>query len=38
MVILISVPFGQYPFFSRYIKKLGARIGLVKSKTPDINE
>ena len=38
MVILISIPFGQFPFFSRYIKKLGSRIGLVKSKTPDINE
>jgi len=38
MVILISIPFGQFPFFSRYIKKLGSRIGLVRSKTPDINE
>lgn len=38
MVLLISIPFGQFRFFSRYIKKLGTRMGLVKDKTPEINE
>ncbi len=38
MVLVISVPFGQFRFFSRYIKKLGTRMGLVKDKTPEINE
>jgi hypothetical protein len=28
-VILISIPFGQYPFFIKYIRKIGARIGIV---------
>lgn len=38
MVLLISIPFGQFRFFSRYIKKLGTRMGLVNQKTPTINE
>ncbi len=29
-VLLISIPFGQFPFFIKYIKKIGARIGLGK--------
>jgi hypothetical protein len=35
MVILISIPLGQFRFFSRYIKKLGARIGINQSKRDD---
>ncbi|HRG94257.1 MAG TPA: hypothetical protein PLZ10_14970 [Chitinophagaceae bacterium] len=27
-VLLISVPFGQFRFFSRYIWKIGAKIGV----------
>lgn len=27
-VLLISIPFGQFRFFSRYIRKLGAKMGL----------
>lgn len=28
MVIIISIPFGQYRFFMKYIRKIGARMGL----------
>ncbi|MFZ9387442.1 MAG: DUF6787 family protein [Chitinophagaceae bacterium] len=27
-VLLVSIPFGQFSFFSRYIKKIGGRMGL----------
>jgi formyltetrahydrofolate-dependent phosphoribosylglycinamide formyltransferase len=27
-VLLISIPFGQYKFFNKYVKKIGKRIGL----------
>lgn len=29
-VIIVSIPFGQYPFFIRYIRKIGVKMGLVK--------
>jgi formyltetrahydrofolate-dependent phosphoribosylglycinamide formyltransferase len=29
-VLLISIPFGQYRFFTRYLEKMGRRAGLVK--------
>lgn len=29
-VIIISIPFGQFPFFIRYIRKIGVKMGLVK--------
>jgi formyltetrahydrofolate-dependent phosphoribosylglycinamide formyltransferase len=32
-VLLISIPLGQYPFFIKYIRKIGARIGIVGSQT-----
>ena len=32
MVLLISIPFGQFKFFSNYTRKLGERIGLFKSQ------
>lgn len=32
-VIIISIPFGQFPFFRRYIKKIGAKLGI--GKDPD---
>ncbi len=33
-VLVVSIPFGQFPFFIRYIKKIGAKIGLIKTKKP----
>lgn len=30
-VLLVSFPFGQFRFFSQYIRKIGAKMGLVKS-------
>lgn len=27
-VLIISIPFGQFPFFIRYIRKVGAKMGL----------
>ena len=32
-VIIISIPFGQYPFFIKYIRKLGNKIGIGKAST-----
>lgn len=32
-VLFISIPFGQYPFFIKYIKKIGRRVG-VGSREP----
>jgi formyltetrahydrofolate-dependent phosphoribosylglycinamide formyltransferase len=30
-VLVISIPFGQYRFFTSYLKKIGRRMGLMKS-------
>jgi hypothetical protein len=30
MVLMVSVPFGQFRFFIAYLKKIGQRMGLVK--------
>ena len=30
MVLLVSIPFGQFRFFSSYTKKLGQKLGLIK--------
>ena len=30
-VLIVSIPFGQFPFFLKYIRKIGARIGIVQS-------
>ena len=30
MVLIISVPFGQFRFFSTYTRKLGQKMGLIK--------
>ena len=30
-VVLVSIPFGQFTFFTRYIKKIGVKMGLRKS-------
>jgi hypothetical protein len=31
MVLVISIPFGQFRFFSNYTKKLGQKLGFIKS-------
>lgn len=31
-VIIVSIPFGQYPFFIKYIRKIGVKMGLVKAE------
>jgi len=31
-VLLVSIPFGQYRFFSGYIRKIGIKLGLVKNQ------
>lgn len=33
-VLLISIPFGQFPFFIKYIRKIGAKMGIGKSEEP----
>jgi formyltetrahydrofolate-dependent phosphoribosylglycinamide formyltransferase len=33
-VIIISIPFGQFSFFLKYIRKIGGRIGIVRNKEP----
>lgn len=33
MVILISIPFGQFRFFVNYTRKLGQKMGLIKSES-----
>ncbi len=32
-VLLVSIPFGQYRFFTKYLQKMGRRMGLVKKMT-----
>jgi hypothetical protein len=34
-VLLISIPFGQFRFFTGYIRKIGAKMGLIKPKTEE---
>ena len=31
MVLIISIPFGQFRFFSNYTRKLGQKLGLIKT-------
>jgi formyltetrahydrofolate-dependent phosphoribosylglycinamide formyltransferase len=35
-VIVISIPFGQFRFFLKYIRKIGAKAGLVRSPEPGV--
>src|SRR5260221_14169488 len=37
-VLLVSIPFGQFRFFMRYVRKIGARIGVVNSKSVSIDQ
>jgi predicted membrane protein len=32
MVIVVSIPFGQFRFFSNYTKKLGQKLGIIRSE------
>jgi hypothetical protein len=34
MVLIVSIPFGQFRFFTRYLKKMAQRMGLRRSKSP----
>ncbi|MEQ1675753.1 MAG: phosphoribosylglycinamide formyltransferase [Chitinophagaceae bacterium] len=34
-VLLISIPFGKFTFFTSYLKKIGRRMGLVKQDVPE---
>jgi len=40
MVLVISIPFGQFRFFSNYTRKLGEKMGLIKtdvsSRKPEV--
>lgn len=31
-VLLVSFPFGQFQFFSNYIKKIGLKMGIIKKQ------
>ena len=31
-VLIVSIPFGQFRFFKKYIKKIGARMGIARSQ------
>ena len=30
-VLIVSIPFGQFPFFIKYIRRIGSRVGIVRS-------
>jgi hypothetical protein len=32
MVLLVSIPFGQFKFFYNYTRKLGQKVGLIRSE------
>ncbi len=32
-VLLVSIPFGQFTFFTKYIRKIGAKLGIGARKT-----
>jgi hypothetical protein len=34
-VIIVSIPFGQFKFFTNYTKKLGQKVGIIKSEKPN---
>ncbi|MEO7923582.1 MAG: DUF6787 family protein [Chitinophagaceae bacterium] len=33
-VLVVSIPFGQFRFFIKYIRKIGAKMGLGRSQEP----
>jgi len=36
MVLIISLPFGQFRFFYNYTRKLGQRMGLIRNQKPEV--
>jgi hypothetical protein len=35
-VMIVSIPFGQFSFFSKYIRRMGEKMGMVRrSESPD---
>jgi hypothetical protein len=36
MVLLISIPFGQFRFFSNYTRKLGEKMGVIRSRKSEV--
>ncbi len=34
-VLIVSIPFGQFPFFIKYIRKIGVKMGILKSEVRD---
>ena len=36
MVLLVSIPFGQFRFFSNYTRKLGEKMGLLRSRKAEV--
>ena len=34
-VLIVSIPFGQFAFFIKYIRKIGVKMGIVKSAVRD---
>jgi polyferredoxin len=35
VVVVVSIPFGQFRFFMNYIRKMGEKMGFVKSREPN---
>jgi len=33
MVLAVSIPFGQFGFFSRYVRKLGEKMGVLRKRS-----
>jgi len=33
MVLAVSIPFGQFRFFSRYVRKLGEKMGVLRKRS-----
>ena len=36
MVLIISIPFGQFRFFSNYTRKLGEKLGIIRSQKSEV--
>ncbi len=34
-VLIVSIPFGQFSFFIKYIRKIGVKMGIVKAEVRD---
>ena len=36
MVLIVSIPFGQFSFFTKYIQKIGAKMGIGQSQESEV--